>query len=98
MWKEIEHELDDIRVGNDAGTLVALHGSRILKFFNIPSMRSQVKLLEYIVRTWNPEQQYFEVGAHVLKLEVEDIYFLIGPSWLGEPISLTVPLGGEITT
>ena len=57
-----------------------------------------MNLLEYIVRTWNLEQQYFEVGAHVLTLEVEDIYFLKGLSRHGAPISLTGPHGGEITT
>ena len=47
---------------------------------------------------WNPEQQYFEVGAHILKIEVEDIYFLIGISIRGAPISLTGSPGGDITT
>ena len=41
-------------------------------------MVSHECLLEYILRMWNPEQQYFEVGAHVLTIEVEDIYFLTG--------------------
>ena len=47
---------------------------------------------------WNPEQQYFEVGAHVLTIEVEDIYFLTGLSRGGAPISLTGSRGGDITT
>ena len=56
IWKEREHELDDIRGGNDTGTVAALHGCGLLKFFNVPSMRSHVRLLEYILRMWNPEQ------------------------------------------
>ena len=47
---------------------------------------------------WNPEQQYFEVGAHVLTIEVEDIYFLTGlPRW-GASISWTGSHGGDVTT
>ena len=80
IWKEREHKLDDNIVGNDDGTMDSLCGCGILKLLNVLRMRSQVKLLEYIVRTWNPEQQYFEVGAHVLTLEVEEIYFLTGLS------------------
>ena len=47
---------------------------------------------------WNPEQQYFKVGAHILTMEVEDIYFLTGLSRRGAPISLTGSRGGDITT
>ena len=47
---------------------------------------------------WNPEQQHFEVGSHILIVEVEDIYFLTGLLRQGAPISLTGSLGGDITT
>ena len=47
---------------------------------------------------WNLEQQYFEVGAHVLTIEVEDIYFLPGLSRQGTLISLTGSRGGDVTT
>ena len=47
---------------------------------------------------WNLVKQYFEVGPHVLTIEVEDIYFLIGLSKRGAPISLTGSLGGDVTT
>ena len=47
---------------------------------------------------WNPKQQYFEVGAHILIVEVEDIYFLTSLSRWGAPISLTSSHGGDITT
>ena len=47
---------------------------------------------------WNPEQQYFEVGPHVLTIEVEDIYFLIGFSRQGALISLIGSRGGTMTT
>ena len=47
---------------------------------------------------WNPKQQYFEVGPHIVTVEAEDIYFLIGLSRRGAPIYLTGSRGGDITT
>ena len=47
---------------------------------------------------WNPEQQYFKVGGHILTVEVEDIYFLIGLTRRGAPISLTGSHDQDITT
>ena len=38
------------------------------------------------------------MGAHILTMEVEDIYFLTGLSRRGAPISLIGSCGGEITT
>ena len=61
-------------------------------------MVSHEHLLENILRMWNPEQPFFEVGSHVLTIEVEDIYFLIGLLRWGAPISLTGSRGGDITT
>jgi hypothetical protein len=48
-WREREHEEDDAIVGNDPGTIVALRDYGLLKFFRIPCMRAQVRLLEYLV-------------------------------------------------
>ena len=73
VWKEREHELDDIRGENNHGTVSALRECGILNFFEVPSMRAQIRLLEYILRMWNPAQQHFEVGEHILTMEVEDI-------------------------
>ena len=61
-------------------------------------MVSHKLLLEHILQMWNLEQQYFEVGAHILTVEVEDIYFLTGLLRQGTPISLTDSCGGDITT
>ena len=46
----------------------------------------------------NPEKQYFEVGPHIVTMEVEEIYFLTGLSKKGAHISLTGSQGGDITT
>ena len=61
-------------------------------------MVSHERLLEHILWMWNPEQKYFEAGAHILTIKVEDIYFLIGLLRWGAPISLTGSRGGDITT
>ena len=38
------------------------------------------------------------MGAHVLTIEVEDIYFLTGLSRQGAHVSFTGPQGGDVTT
>ena len=60
-------------------------------------MVSHERLLEHVLQMWNLEQQYFEVGAHILIVEVEEIYFLTGISRRGAPILLTGSHGGDIT-
>ena len=47
---------------------------------------------------WNLKHQCFEVGSHVLTIEVEDIYFLTGLSRWGAPISPTGSRGEDVTT
>ena len=47
---------------------------------------------------WNLELHHFEVGAHIMTVEVEDIYFLTGFSRPGDPILLIGSRGGDITT
>ena len=61
-------------------------------------MREHVRLLDHLIRMWNPNEQYFEVGGHILTLEVEEIYFLTRLSMRGVPISLADPRRGDITT
>ena len=56
VWKERQHEDDDVRAEADAGSIANLHGCGILKFFHVLSMRFHVRLLEYILRMWNPEK------------------------------------------
>ena len=80
IWKERKHDLDDVASARDADCLGALRGCVLLKFFRTPSMISHPCLLEYILQMWNPEKQHFEVGIHVLTIEVEDIYLLTGLS------------------
>ena len=89
IWKERQHDNDDAFVERNAGCIAALRDCELLKFFCTPSMVSHERLLEHILRMWNPEQQHFEVGVHILIVEVEDIYFLTVLSRWGAPISWT---------
>jgi hypothetical protein len=59
-------------------------------------MRAQVRLLEYPVRMWDPDQQVFNVGAHTLSIDIEDIYFLTGLSRRRYYVSLTGSRGGGL--
>ena len=98
IWKERQHDDDDTLATRNAGCVDTLQGCGLLKLFCTPSMVSNPRLLEYILQMWNPEQQHFGVGPHVLTIEVEDIYFLKGLSKQGAPISFNGSRGGEVTT
>jgi hypothetical protein len=95
-WREREHEEDDSMALNDLGTINALRQCGLLKFFKIQGMRAQRRLLEYLVHMWDSEQQVFHMGVHVLTLDIEDIYFLMGLSRRGARVSLTGGRGGGL--
>jgi hypothetical protein len=59
-------------------------------------MRAQLRLLEYLVHMWDVDQQVFHVGAHILSLDIEDIYFLTGLSRRGYHVTLTCNRGGGL--
>ena len=78
IWKERQHELDELQAGNDPMTVRVLRECGLLKFFKIPGMRAYVCLLEHMIRMQDPYQQQFVVGTHTLMIDVEEIYLLIG--------------------
>jgi hypothetical protein len=88
-WREREHEDDNATTENHPPTLASLRDCGLLKYFCIPGMRAQVRLLEHLVRMWDLDQQVFNVGAHTLTIDIEDIYFLTGLSKRGSYVSLT---------
>ena len=98
IWKERTHDNEDAAAERNVGCIATLRDSGLLKLFWTPSMVSHKQLLEHILWMWNPEQQHFKVGGHILTVEVEDIYFLTGLLRWGAPISLTGSQGGDITT
>ena len=96
IWKEREHELDDNQATNDPMTVRDLRECGLLKYFRVPGMRAYLWLLEYLIQMWDPSQQHFQFGTHILTIEVEYIYFLIKLSRKGIPMVLTGPRGGEM--
>jgi hypothetical protein len=88
-WRERLNGDDNATAENHPQTIADLRDCSLLKYFRIPSMRAQVRLLEHLVRMWDPDQQVFNVGAHTLTIDVEDIYFLTGLSRRGSYVSLT---------
>ena len=95
-WREREHEEDNANAENHPPTIAALRDCGLLKYFCILGMRAQVRLLEYLVRMWDPDQQVFNVGAHTLAIDIEYIYFLTGLSRHGSHVSLIGNRGGGL--
>ena len=58
-------------------------------------MKAHVQLLEYIIDMWDPDQDNFVVGVHIMPIEIEDIYFLTSLSMRGSPVVLSGARGGE---
>ena len=48
-WRERENEYDNANAKNHPQTIVALRYCGLLKYFRIPGMRAQVRLLEHLV-------------------------------------------------
>ena len=94
--REREHEEYDAITGNNSSTVVAFCECGLLKFFRIPCMRAQLRLLEYLVHMWDVDQQVFYVGVHTLTLDIEDIYFRTGFSQCGSHVTLTRGRGGGL--
>ena len=78
IWKERQHDNDDAFTKRNAGCIAALRDYGLLKLFWTPSMVSHERLLENLLWMWNLKQQHFEVGSHILTVDIEDIYFLTG--------------------
>ena len=69
--------MDRIEMG-DPMTLNALRRSGLLKFYRTSNMRSQVRLLETLVRLWDHELGMFDLQGETLDITAEDIYFVTG--------------------
>ena len=62
----------------------------LYKFFMCLNMRSQPLLLQHLVDMWDPDAGHSMVDDNILRLELEDIYFLTSWSHRG----VTVVLAG----
>jgi hypothetical protein len=87
-WREREHEEVDAAVERDPGVQMALRRCGLYKFWTLKGMRAQVRLLQMLVNHWDPDTEAFNLDGKPLRIEVEDIYFLIGLSCRGEVVNL----------
>jgi hypothetical protein len=60
----------------------------LYKFWALKGMRAQVRLLQLLVNYWDPDSETFNLDGQPLRIEVEDIYFLMGLSCRGEVVNL----------
>jgi hypothetical protein len=87
-WREREHEEVDVVVERDLGAQMALKICGLYKFWALKGMRAQVRLLQFLVDYWDPDSESFNLDGKPLRIEVEDIYFLMGLSRRGEVVNL----------
>ena len=87
-WREREHRDDDDNALQDVDILNALKQCGLLKYFMAQCMRKLVALLEMIMGMWDINDQALDVGPHIFKLEIKDIYFLTELSKRGDPLVL----------
>jgi hypothetical protein len=87
-WREREHEEVDVVVERDPGAQMALKRCGLYKFWALKGMRAQVRLLQLLVDYWDPDSESFNLDGKPLRIEVEDIYFLMGLSRRGEVVNL----------
>ena len=85
-WREREHATVDNEVMNDPDALEALRGCGLLKFFKLPNMKANTRLLEMLIDYWDVKEDAFMIDQMPLRIEVEDIYFITGLSRRGEVV------------
>lgn len=81
---------------HDQGTMDALRNCGLLNFFRLSSTRQYIRLLWYILHAWDPIDQVFQIKVKSIPFTIKDIYFLMGLSRRGTPLSvLGFARGGE---
>jgi hypothetical protein len=88
MEREREDEEVDATMDRDPVAQAALKICGLYKFWALKGMRAQVRLLEMLVSYLDPDSERFILDGKPLRIEVEDIYFLIGLSRRGEVVDL----------
>jgi hypothetical protein len=67
---------------------MALKICRLYNFLALKGMRAQVILLQMLVDYWDLDSESFNLDGKPLRIEVEDIYFLVRLSCWGEVVNL----------
>ena len=85
-WREREHTVEDNEVMNSPEASDALRRCSFLKFFKLPNMKANMRLLEMLIDYWDVDEEAFMIDQMPLRVEVEDIYFITGLSRRGEVV------------
>jgi hypothetical protein len=88
-WKEREHELDDLSALQSPRTWAALRNCGLLTFFKMKKMKKEVLLLKHMIGLWNVTEKGFQIGTHLLTIELEYVYFLTSLLKRGAPVVLS---------
>lgn len=96
-WREWEHEGADNQALNDPDTVNVLRQCGLLKYFHIPSMRSETPLLQLLIGYRDPDRSQFIINDEPISFEVEDIYFLTGFSRQGQELKLRGGGRGDVS-
>jgi hypothetical protein len=75
-------------VERDPGVEMDLKRCRLYKFWELKGMREEVRFLQLLVDYWDPDSKRFNLDGKPLRIEVADIYFLMGLSCRGEVVNL----------
>jgi len=67
---------------------MALRICGIYKFWALKGMRAQVRFLQMLVNYWDLDTEAFNLDGQPLRIEIKDMYFLIGLSHRGEVVNL----------
>jgi hypothetical protein len=87
-WREREHEEVDAVMERDPGAQLALKICGLYKFWALKGIMAQVRLLQMLMNFWDLDTKAFNLDEKPLRIEVNDIYFLIGLSCQGEVVKL----------
>jgi len=87
-WRERENEEVDVVVERDPRAQLTLKICGLYNFLALKGMRAQVRLLQMLVNFWDPDTQGFNLNGKPLRIEIEDIYFIIGFLHWGEVVNL----------
>ena len=87
-WREIEHEDMDHDSLRDGPTVQILWQCGLLKFFCTSNMWANVHLLEHLINYWDHDLGAFGLQWEILKVSIEDMYFITRLSRRGIPMNL----------
>ena len=90
-WREREHEDMDQEALWDAPMVNVLQQSGLLKFFCTSAMRSNVRLLEFMINYGDHDLGMFDLQGEFIEIILEYVYFISGLSCRGAQLTWKVP-------